>query len=68
MPLHHRIAHFRAFASAIALSALLLAGCGQKGPLYLPEEADDTPPAESSEEGTEEESPEQPAGDDTQGD
>ncbi|WP_084645855.1 LPS translocon maturation chaperone LptM [Marinimicrobium agarilyticum] len=43
---------------AIALSALLLAACGQKGPLYLPEEAETTPPAEG---GTE------PAAEDTQG-
>lgn len=39
--------HRPALFSAIALSALLLAACGQKGPLYLPEEAETAPPAES---------------------
>jgi predicted small lipoprotein YifL len=32
----------RALAAAAALAALLAAGCGQKGPLKLPE----TPPAQ----------------------
>lgn len=30
----------RAHTLTIVLTALLLAGCGQKGPLYLPAEAD----------------------------
>lgn len=50
--------HRPALFSAIALSALLLAACGQKGPLYLPEEAETTPPAEGGAE---------PAADNTQG-
>lgn len=49
--------HRPALFSAIALSALLLAACGQKGPLYLPEEAETAPSAEDST---------APAGEDTQ--
>lgn len=30
--------------SAVLLSTLLLAACGQKGPLYLPEDADSGEP------------------------
>jgi len=33
---------FAAFIAIVAVSTLL-AGCGQKGPLYLPEESQPTP-------------------------
>lgn len=35
-----------AYTLVIALTALLLAGCGQKGPLHLPAEAEQVPTAE----------------------
>jgi len=35
-----RLRHFKLPVIAAALMALLLAGCGRKGPLYLP----DSPP------------------------
>lgn len=38
-----------AIASAALAATLLLTACGQKGPLYLPEDADTTPEAAETE-------------------
>lgn len=37
-----------ATVSTVLLSLLLMAACGQKGPLYLPEEADSDAPQNES--------------------
>ncbi len=35
MPKHHRLARW--LLAALFTASLLIAGCGQKGPLYLPD-------------------------------